>query len=224
MVQGVPKLGKSKPLSIKKQNKMKQVKKGRKDAAIALPHTHTHNTHTAHRRTLSHTLFHLDTDTRDLSPLSDTRLSDRHGPLSLPLSERVVAPKTKRAVTAATTTKKLRKSMTSGIEREMTRRAGAVLPFKVSRNQSTHTNDARLSPPENNRPVAILKRVLASHARFPRRHYMAASVACRASFLPTALANVMLALMKLPCWQSVDCSPTQRMRLQHYTQPLHSCV
>jgi hypothetical protein len=61
--------------------------------------------------------------------------------------------------------------------------------------KGAHTNDTRLSPPENNRPVAILKRVLASHARCPRRHYMAASVACRACFLPTAMANVMLALM-----------------------------
>jgi len=56
MVQGVPKLGKSKPLSIKKQNKMKQVKKGRKDAAIALPHTHTTHTHSTQTHTLSHSL------------------------------------------------------------------------------------------------------------------------------------------------------------------------
>jgi hypothetical protein len=57
MVQGVPKLGKSKPLSIKKQNKMKQVKKGRKDTPdAAIAHTHKHNTHTQHTDAHSLTL------------------------------------------------------------------------------------------------------------------------------------------------------------------------
>lgn len=46
-------------------------------------------------------------------------------------TERVIAPKRKTAVMAATTTKKLKKVMTSSIEKEMTRRAGNVLPFKV---------------------------------------------------------------------------------------------